>query len=299
MKPKFRNQSSPGTSTWDTGMNRYRPMRESDTVAVALFDHPEGVVHHDPEEEIADEYSISFVEQAGFEVQVGPNLWQFQQGDVFLTFPGMAYRCIHSDSIPTDRCLAVAYVKPDDSEDFAALTRVARQTPRLATSNRLRYLRMAVERSLPEPALAAETCAAALLDAVSQGSEPPTRLFRQHQLAWYAERIDVARKSLEQRYEDDHSLNSLARSIGMSSFHFARVFAELAGAPPHRYLLRVRLNQAATRLLDGTSVTETCFQSGFSNLSHFVRTFQRHFGVSPAQFRHSPAARRISRPRAN
>jgi AraC-like DNA-binding protein len=274
-------------------------MIESETVAVALFDHPEGVVHRDPEEEIADEYSISFVEQGGFEVQVGRRRWHFQQGDVFLTFPGLAYRCLHSDSIPTDRCLALRYRKPEDSEEFAALVRVARQTPQLATSNRLRYLRLAVERSLPEPALAAETCAAALLGAVGEQSGPPKRLFRRHQLAWYAERVDAAQKSMEQRYENDHSLNSLARSVGMSPFHFARVFAELAGAPPHRYLLRVRLNQAARRLLDGSSVTETCFQSGFSNLSHFVRSFHRRFGVSPAQFRRNPAAQRISLSRAN
>ncbi|MFY9559654.1 MAG: AraC family transcriptional regulator [Terriglobales bacterium] len=280
-------------------MNRYRPMIESETVAVALFDHPEGVVHHDPEEEVADEYSISFVEHAGFEVQVGRKRWQFQQGDVFLTFPGMPYRCLHSDSIPTDRCLALRYLKSENSEEFAALVRVAVRTPRLATSNRLRYLRMAVERSLPEPALAAETCGAALLDAVSQESGPPRRLFRKCQLAWYAERVDAAQESIEQHYEEDHSLTSLARSVGMSSFHFARVFAELAGAPPHRYLLRVRLNQAARRLRDGISVTEACFQSGFANLSHFVRTFQRRFGVPPSQFRRSPAARRITLPRAN
>ena len=279
-------------------MNRYRSMRESETVAVALFDHPEGIVHCDPEEEIADEYSISFVEHCGFEIQVGKKRWQFQQGDVFLTFPGLAYRCHHSDSIPTDRCLAVRYLRPEDSEDYAALARVARQTPRLAISNRLRYLRMAVERSLPESPLAAETCAAALLDAASQESAPPKRIFRERQLAWYAERVDAAQKSMEQRYEENHSLSTLARSVGMSAFHFARVFAELAGAPPHRYLLRIRLTQAANRLLDGTSATEACFQSGFSNLSHFVRTFQRHFRVSPAQFRRTPSARRIS-PRAN
>ena len=279
-------------------MNRYRPMRESETVAVALFDHPEGLVHHDPEEEIADEYSISFVEHSGFEIQLGKKRWQFQQGDVFLTFPGLAYRCHHSDSIPTDRCLAVRYVKPEDNEDFAALAQVARQTPRLATSNRLRYLRMALERSLHEPDLSAETCAAALLDAVSQESAPPKQLFRQCQLAWYTERVDAAQKSMEERYQENHSLSTLARSVGMSAFHFARVFAELAGTPPHRCLLRIRLNQAASRLLDGTSVTEACFQSGFSNLSHFVRTFQRHFGLSPAQFRRTQPARRTS-PRAD
>ncbi len=44
-------------------MNRYSPILASETVTVALFDHPAGLVHHDSEEEIADDYSISFVEQ--------------------------------------------------------------------------------------------------------------------------------------------------------------------------------------------------------------------------------------------
>jgi AraC-like DNA-binding protein len=46
-------------------------------------------------------------------------------------------------------------------------------------------------------------------------------------------------------------------------------------------------------------VTDACFQSGFSNLSHFVRTFRGHFGVSPVQFRHNPVARDVCLSRAN
>ena len=68
----------------------------------------------------------------------------------------------------------------------------------------------------------------------------------------------------------------------MSPFQFARVFSELAGMPPHQYLLRVRLDRAAEILLDGKSVTETCFEVGFSNLSHFTRSFQRRFGCKPS-----------------
>jgi AraC family transcriptional regulator len=75
----------------------------------------------------------------------------------------------------------------------------------------------------------------------------------------------------------------MASEVGMSVYHFARVFAELEGQPPHKYLLGVRLRQAATRLRAGASVTDTCFAVGFSSLSHFVSTFRRHLGVRPSE----------------
>jgi len=70
----------------------------------------------------------------------------------------------------------------------------------------------------------------------------------------------------------------------MSPFHFARVFRELVGTPPHRYLLTVRLARAAALLREGTTVTDTCFAVGFGNFSHFIRLFRRTFGVSPSHF---------------
>jgi AraC family transcriptional regulator len=75
----------------------------------------------------------------------------------------------------------------------------------------------------------------------------------------------------------------MASEVGMSVYHFARVFAELEGQPPHRYLLGVRLRQAAARLRAGAGVTDTCFAVGFSSLSHFASTFRRHFGVRPSE----------------
>jgi len=70
----------------------------------------------------------------------------------------------------------------------------------------------------------------------------------------------------------------------MSPFHFARLFRETTGTPPHRYLVSVRLREAARRLRQGARVTDACFDVGFGNLSHFVRAFRRTFGVSPSRY---------------
>ena len=77
----------------------------------------------------------------------------------------------------------------------------------------------------------------------------------------------------------------------MSLFHFARIFAELEGRPPHRVLTDVRLAHAAARLRDGASVTDTCFAVGFGSLSHFVTTYRRRYGTRPSDVRRASVPR--------
>jgi AraC-like DNA-binding protein len=74
----------------------------------------------------------------------------------------------------------------------------------------------------------------------------------------------------------------------MSTFHFARLFAELVGQPPHRYLSEARLRAAATMLRDGRSVTDTCYACGFNDMSHFSRAFSQRHGRSPSAYALAP-----------
>jgi AraC-like DNA-binding protein len=81
-------------------------------------------------------------------------------------------------------------------------------------------------------------------------------------------------------------LTSAARAVGLSPFHFLRVFAGVLGVTPHQYLVRARLRHAARMLADDTrSITDVALDVGFGDLSNFVRTFHRAAGVSPSGFR--------------
>jgi AraC-like DNA-binding protein len=90
---------------------------------------------------------------------------------------------------------------------------------------------------------------------------------------------------------DEHAaeavdLASAAGAVGLSSFHFLRVFSNVLGVTPHQYLVRARLRRAASLLVDDSrSVTDVAFDVGFGDLSNFVRTFHRAAGVSPGSFR--------------
>jgi AraC-like DNA-binding protein len=120
------------------------------------------------------------------------------------------------------------------------------------------------------------------------GAEPPRRpLCGDRQLAWYAARVDRARELIESRFDEDLSLARLAREVGMSLYSFARVFAELAGETPHRYLVGVRLHEAARRLSAGQPVTEVAHVVGYGSLGHFISSFRRAFGATPSRFARS------------
>lgn len=88
---------------------------------------------------------------------------------------------------------------------------------------------------------------------------------------------------------DPIDLEGSAAQAGLSAFHFLRLFARVIGATPHQYLVRCRLRRAARALAEDAarSVTDIAFDSGFGDVSNFVRTFHRAAGVSPRRFRRS------------
>lgn len=78
----------------------------------------------------------------------------------------------------------------------------------------------------------------------------------------------------------------LARVSGVSEAHFARSFKEAFGVPPHRYLLTRRIERASALLRETElGITEIAFQTGWSSLGTFGRTFRDVTGESPGDFR--------------
>lgn len=266
-------------------MNREIVLASSPLVRLVRFEHGHAAPHRDPPEETSSSFAINFVEKSSFLIVVSRRVERFETGTVFVTRPGLAYRCRHSEVYPSDVCLSVDFADPGLAGEALppARGRAMWPTNRLAY-NRLRLL--AGQAQYLEP-FTLESRAMELLAALNTaaGGSTARPLFRAGQLAWYARRVDAARELLETRYAESHSLAALAQEAGMSPFHFARVFGELVGAPPHRYLLSVRLAEAAQRLRAGMPVTDACFEVGFSNLSHFIRFFRRRFGVSPSRIR--------------
>ena len=94
-------------------------------------------------------------------------------------------------------------------------------------------------------------------------------------------RLLRARDRLQDAPDAAPRLHVLAGDVGLSRAHFLRSFAQAFGKTPHAYLTDVRLARAKRALARGASVTEACFEVGFSSLGSFSRLFTQHVGVAP------------------
>ncbi len=91
---------------------------------------------------------------------------------------------------------------------------------------------------------------------------------------------------MRRRLSGELSLPDMADIACLSPFHFLRVFRRVTGLTPREFLAALRIEQAK-RLLVTTrlSVTEICFEVGYTSVGTFTARFSRMVGVPPGTFR--------------
>jgi transcriptional regulator GlxA family with amidase domain len=99
-----------------------------------------------------------------------------------------------------------------------------------------------------------------------------------------------ARDAMDRDYEKPLDIPTMARIAYVSEAHFIRVFRDTFGETPHRYLRRRRVERAMflLRETDG-SVTDICFDVGFTSVGTFSRTFAEIVGEPPTTYRRRAA----------
>lgn len=103
----------------------------------------------------------------------------------------------------------------------------------------------------------------------------------------YIFRINRTIDYIESNIENPMTLEELATVANFSKFHFSRLFQSIVGETPFQFILRVRLEKAATFILNNNneSISEIAYKCGFSDISIFSRNFKNYFHVSASQYR--------------
>jgi AraC-like DNA-binding protein len=118
------------------------------------------------------------------------------------------------------------------------------------------------------------------------------------------------RDRIDRDYSQPLDVEALARGVHMSAGHLSREFRRAYGESPYSYLMTRRIERAMTLLRRGElSVTDVCFEVGFSSLGTFSTRFTELVGVPPSQYRREAAdtvtgippcmAKRVTRPIRN
>jgi len=86
----------------------------------------------------------------------------------------------------------------------------------------------------------------------------------------------------------DLDLSQVARAVNLSTSRLRHLFTLQTGISPMHYAKAVRLQRARSLMLQSfLTVKEVTTQSGFSDVSHFVREYKRVFGETPSETRAS------------
>jgi AraC-like DNA-binding protein len=99
-------------------------------------------------------------------------------------------------------------------------------------------------------------------------------------------RLLRARDAMDRAYAEPLDVRAVAAVAYISPAHFIRTFRAVFGETPHRYLQRRRVERSMFLLREtDRSVTEICFDVGFTSLGTFSRTFRKIVGETPSGYR--------------
>src|SRR5260370_33384360 len=109
---------------------------------------------------------------------------------------------------------------------------------------------------------------------------------RQVTLAVQTQAVERAIQAMHTHLQEQLTLEDLAAVAYLSPSHFHRVFCRLIGIAPGEFLSALRF-QAARRLLVTTSlsVTDICFEVGYTSIGSFTSRFTHLVGLSPRLLR--------------
>src|ERR1700687_4937541 len=85
--------------------------------------------------------------------------------------------------------------------------------------------------------------------------------------------------------EEPPSLEALAEAIGMSPWHFHRVFKSLTGLTPKAYAAAHRAKRVQEELSPRGTVTSAIYNSGFNSNGRFYAESNKRLGMKPTEFK--------------
>ena len=103
------------------------------------------------------------------------------------------------------------------------------------------------------------------------------------------ERIETAIHFLEQNFRQQPSLEEVAAAVGLSEYHFHRLFSRWVGTTPKRFLRFLTAEYAKERLADSASVLDAAYDAGLSGSGRLHDLLVNLEAISPGEYKRGGA----------
>lgn len=88
---------------------------------------------------------------------------------------------------------------------------------------------------------------------------------------------------IEAHLTEEISGKEISRIVGLSDYHFKRMFSYMAGMSLNEYIKNRRLSLANVELINGAKVTDLAYKYGYQSIEGFSRAFREWSGFLPSE----------------
>jgi AraC family transcriptional regulator of adaptative response/methylated-DNA-[protein]-cysteine methyltransferase len=108
----------------------------------------------------------------------------------------------------------------------------------------------------------------------------------------HAEKIAQACRLIEGA-DEEPKLDALAEAVGLSAYHFHRIFKQALGVTPKAYATAHRTKRVRARLGENGTVTDAIYDAGFNSNGRFYANSSEMLGMTPSDFRAGGAGQEV------
>ncbi|BAZ66464.1 MAG: AraC family transcriptional regulator [Pelatocladus maniniholoensis HA4357-MV3] len=259
-----------------------------------------GLEHHiQPAYESPEHYSKNYVLVIRLKCQLELQRWLGEchrsenclPGDVAVIPPYVTHRAMTVEesefmavTLDSDFLANIAY----ESVDSDAVEMI----PHFSKADPLIYqITLALKKALEynnglASALYADSMATALSAHLLQHYSAPKHSLQNYDGGLPRHKLQRVTEYIIDHLAEDLLLGAMAQEVGMSRYHFARLFKQSTGLSPYQYVIHCRIERAKMLLLQNKlKISEVASIVGFADQSQFTRHFKRILGVTPKEIR--------------
>jgi len=102
--------------------------------------------------------------------------------------------------------------------------------------------------------------------------------------SYYGSKVKELKEYINDNLGSKLSLQYLSGICFISPFHLLKVFQRFTGITLHQYILVRRIEKAKEMLRNKKSIGDVAFLLGFTDQSHFTRSFKKMIGMTPGEY---------------